>query len=74
MAAHDPYTQLDPLPEEVRKKVLDYITELMDQWEQKKASSEAPKEKRRIFGLMKGQIHIADDFDEPLDDFKEYME
>ncbi|MDR1580299.1 MAG: type II toxin-antitoxin system RelB/DinJ family antitoxin [Synergistaceae bacterium] len=25
------------------------------------------------FGCMKGKIWIADDFDEPLDDFKEYM-
>lgn len=26
-----------------------------------------------IAGLMKGPIHISDDLDEPLDDFKEYM-
>jgi len=25
------------------------------------------------FGSMKGKITIADDFDEPLEDFKEYM-
>jgi hypothetical protein len=31
-------------------------------------------EKRRVAGLMKGQIYIADDFDAPLDDFKPYME
>ncbi len=28
---------------------------------------------RPKFGSAKGLVHIADDFDEPLDDFKEYM-
>ena len=74
MATHDQYIQLDSLPEEVRTKVLDFIALLMEQWEQKEAPSEAPRKKRRIAGLMKGQIHISDDFDAPLDDFKEYME
>ena len=27
----------------------------------------------RKFGSAKGMIQIADDFDEPLEDFKEYM-
>jgi len=30
------------------------------------------KAKRRL-GTAKGKIKIADDFDEPLEDFKEYM-
>jgi DNA-damage-inducible protein J len=25
------------------------------------------------FGCMKGEIHMSEDFDAPLDDFKEYM-
>jgi hypothetical protein len=28
----------------------------------------------RKAGTLKGKIHINDNFDEPLDDFKEYME
>ncbi len=28
---------------------------------------------KRTPGIMKGDIYIADDFDSPLDDFKEYM-
>ena len=33
-----------------------------------------PKRKPRKFGSMKGLvIHIADDFDAPLEDFKDYM-
>ena len=32
------------------------------------SSKKVPK-----FGCMKGQIWMSDDFDEPLEDFKEYM-
>lgn len=28
---------------------------------------------KRPFGLAKGKIHLSDDFDEPLDDLKDYM-
>jgi hypothetical protein len=31
------------------------------------------KPKKRIFGTLKGTITVPDDFNEPLDDFKEYM-
>jgi hypothetical protein len=35
---------------------------------------EKPKRKERKFGSMKGLVvNIADDFDAPLEDFKEYM-
>jgi antitoxin (DNA-binding transcriptional repressor) of toxin-antitoxin stability system len=33
-----------------------------------------PIKKRRKAGSAAGQIFMAPDFDEPLDDFKEYME
>ncbi len=36
--------------------------------------NEKPKRKKRTFGSMKGLVvQIADDFDAPLDDFKDYM-
>ena len=36
--------------------------------------NEKPKRKERKFGSMKGLVkHIADDFDAPLEDFKDYM-
>ncbi len=34
---------------------------------------EEPKKKPRQRGRLKGQIWIADDFDEPLEDFADYM-
>ena len=34
-----------------------------------------PKMSRKsMFGCMRGQFKMADDFDAPLEDFKEYME
>ncbi len=36
--------------------------------------AEKPKRKERKFGSMKGLVkNIADDFDAPLEDFKDYM-
>jgi antitoxin (DNA-binding transcriptional repressor) of toxin-antitoxin stability system len=35
-------------------------------------SASAPTERR--FGSVDGEIWMSDDFDEPLDDFAEYME
>jgi len=29
---------------------------------------------KRVFGRVQGKYQMAADFDEPLDDFKEYME
>jgi Protein of unknown function (DUF2281) len=37
-------------------------------------SIEGASEKRGAFGILKGKIKISDDFDDPLEDFKEYME
>jgi hypothetical protein len=34
---------------------------------------EAKSPKERGFGCAKGQFKIADDFDAPLEDFKDYM-
>jgi antitoxin (DNA-binding transcriptional repressor) of toxin-antitoxin stability system len=31
------------------------------------------RSKQRRFGSARGMIHMAPDFDEPLEDFKEYM-
>ena len=36
--------------------------------------AEKPQPRERKFGSMKGLVkHIADDFNAPLEDFKEYM-
>lgn len=38
-----------------------------------KLSPIARQKRQRQFGSAKGMIIIADDFDEPLEDFQEYM-
>ena len=38
-----------------------------------KASSAKKNDRHAAFGCLKGRIRIPDDFNEPLDDFKEYM-
>jgi hypothetical protein len=39
----------------------------------KKDENSEAKPGKLVFGRLKGQIKIADDFDAPLDDFKEYL-
>jgi len=36
-------------------------------------STKTEQLKERGFGCAKGQFRMSDDFDEPLEDFKEYM-
>jgi DNA-damage-inducible protein J len=36
--------------------------------------SEPVAKHKPVFGCMKGEIWMSDDFDEPLDELKEYME
>jgi hypothetical protein len=55
------------LPEPAQQSVLEFVEKLAVQ----DVGLEKPKPK---FGSAKGLIHIAPDFDEPLEDFKPYME
>ena len=55
------------LPEPAQKTLLDLVDKLARQ----NVVSKFPAPKA---GSAKGLIHIAPDFDEPLEDFKPYME
>lgn len=62
------YNQISSLPEDLRKKVVEYILILKNQ------SENIPtKETHRISGLAKGMIEMKDNFDDPIDDFNAYM-
>ena len=37
-------------------------------------ASKAPAKADRVLGSARGRIRISDDFDAPLDEFREYME
>lgn len=51
---------------------------MLDEMESKKrirqVKREKPEKKDRLFGSMPGLVfYISDDFDEPLEDFEDYM-
>jgi hypothetical protein len=70
------------------KQVVNILKQLsVSDWEKLKNEIEKDKKvnkvfvpetentEKRLFGSMKGLVlYMADDFDAPLDDFKEYME
>jgi len=67
------YSKLECLPEHLKQQVLDYIEFLLSREPQEPPlPEEAPKFKPG-FGGAKGMITMSPDFDEPLEDFKEYM-
>ena len=61
------YAKISSLPDDMKSEVNDFIDFLMS-----KRTKEVKKNKPK-YGCAKGQIEISDDFDEPLEDFKEYM-
>jgi hypothetical protein len=64
-------SEIEKLPSNLQKEVEDFIEFLLEKEKKKQDSSQ---KKERLAGTMKGLIIMSDDFDEPLDDFKEYME
>jgi hypothetical protein len=65
------YTKLETLPSESKEEAKKFIENLVEKNRKKKGDNlQKPTPK---FGGLKGKIHLSDDFDEPLDDFKEYM-
>jgi hypothetical protein len=65
--------KLAKLPESLQTEVLHYI-EFVIEKQAKNSTQEKPTKKRRVAGTMKGMfvLPLPDDFDEPLDDMKEY--
>jgi hypothetical protein len=61
--------EINSLPKELRAEVADFVEFL----KRKSKSKTKPKLKAREFGYAKGKITLSSDFDEPLDDFKDYM-
>jgi hypothetical protein len=67
--------KLAELPESLQIEVLHYIEFLIEK-QAKNLSQEKPTQKRRVAGTMKRMffIPLPDDFDEPLEDMKEYKD
>lgn len=62
------YSKINNLPQNLKKEVIDFIDFLQSKHETKKPKVKKP----RIFGYAKDSITIKPDFDEPLEEFKEY--
>lgn len=63
------------MPEPLKQEVLHYAKYLIENYSESKSEEEQPQKKRRA-GILKGTfvLPLPDDFDEPLEDFREYME
>lgn len=61
------YRKISALPEDLKNQVI----ELVDALEAK--SQAKSKTKVRTFGYAKDFFKMSEDFDDPLDDFKEFM-
>lgn len=62
------YSRIDSLPSDLKKEAEDFIDFLIQK------SKKEKKPTKRTLGLAKGRISIPENFDDPLTDFKEYME
>ena len=60
------YSKIATLPEELKAEVSDFIDFLA-------TKAKLKERKKPKFGSGKGMFAMKPDFDEPLDDFKEYM-
>ena len=67
MSSAEIYNKLDNLPYNLKQEVIDFIDFLATKPERKNPPI-IPQ-----FGSAKGKIKMAEDFDAPLDDFKEYL-
>ncbi|WP_373522980.1 DUF2281 domain-containing protein [Aquiflexum sp.] len=68
MTDMDIYIKLTTLPDDMKKEVDNFIDFLKS-----KSISKGKVKKQRKAGLAKGLIQMKEGFDEPLDDFKDYM-
>ncbi len=64
------YSKLATLPESIKVEVSDFIDFLLIKAGKESKTNAISKAK---FGSAKGMFKIHADFDEPLEDFKEYM-
>jgi len=62
------YAKLETLPPDLKSEANDFIDFLMEKAKKKDHKAGVAK-----FGSLKGKIKLSEDFDAPLEDFKEYM-
>ncbi len=79
MSTAEIVSQLEELPEEKKQEASDFIAFLLAKTKAEKQKEDKPSFTKvdgnpdRGFGSLKGKIWMSPDFDEPLEDFKDYM-
>ncbi len=63
------FNKLAALPEHLKSKVAEFVDLLLS----KEHKSSDNHNKKPVFGSAKGMFVMKPDFNEPLDDFKDYM-
>ena len=63
---------IEKLPESVKQAVFDYTDFLVKRYAES-PQNQVETAKRGGLGIWQGKIWMSDDFDEPLDDLKDYM-
>ncbi|WP_257670653.1 type II toxin-antitoxin system VapB family antitoxin [Parapedobacter tibetensis] len=58
------------IPPAYQQEVEDFIDFVLSK---KKSTASATRSSQRKIGLLKGKLQMSNDFDDPLDDFKDYM-
>lgn len=62
------FTKINLLPEDLKAEVIVFLDSLL-----KKKKQQKPKKTPKA-GFLKGTFAMSEDFDDPLEDFKAYME
>ena len=57
--------KINTLSDDMKSQVIDFIDFLL--------SKKDKENQKPTFGYLKGKIKMSENFDEPLEDFKEYM-
>jgi hypothetical protein len=61
------YTKLLSLPDDMKSEVANFIDLLLDK------SKKNPKKRKAKFGSAKGIFKMEKNFDDPIEDFKDYQ-
>ena len=60
--------KMESLPANLQQEIVDFIEFLLQKYRFSEEKHSVPK-----YGSLKGTFEMTEDFDEPLEDFKEYM-
>lgn len=61
------------LPSDKQSEVIDFIEFLESKTKKSSEVESQDSESRRLYGVLDGKVWMSDDFDEPLEEFAEYM-